>query len=72
MAIQRIFFCSLHRDCGAALSTPEAVHSLTNRLLWQGEPSACARHRGRDTLTFTLGNIVLLSFVITPIHVIQH
>lgn len=53
MAVLSIF-CSLHRDGGAAQSTPEAVHPMTNRLPWHGEASAWARHRGRDTLTFTL------------------
>lgn len=65
------FFCSLHRDWGAAQSTPEAVHPLTNRLLWHRAPSAWARHGGRDTLTFSLEILFCFPFVIPSIHVVQ-
>lgn len=72
MAILSIFlFCSLHRDWGAAQSTPEAVHPLTNRLLWHRAPSAWARHGGRDTLTFSLEILFCFPFVIPSIHVVQ-
>lgn len=69
--LSTFFFCSLHRDWGAAQSTPEAVHPLTNRLLWHRAPSAWARHGGRDTLTFSLEILFCFPFVIPSIHVVQ-
>lgn len=60
MAVLSIFAVSI--ETRAAQSTPEAVHSLTNRLLWHQKPSAWARHRGRDTLTFTLEILFCFSF----------
>lgn len=57
-------FCSLHRDRGAAQRSPEAVHSLTNRLACYGDPAARAHHRGQDTLTFSLK--ILYCFPLLP------
>lgn len=62
---------SLHRDRGASRRTPEAVHSDQSRSL--ARRAFCLdTPQGPGHTNLYPGNIVLLSFAITTIHVIQH
>lgn len=55
-------FCSLRGDRGAAQSSPEAVHSLTNRLPWHWGPVCLGTPQGPGHTNLYPGNIVLPAF----------
>lgn len=59
MAVQSVF-CSLHRDWGAARSTPKAVHSLTNRLSLAQRTVCPGTPQEPGHTNLYPGNIVLL------------